>query len=156
MAGFGLAFGMEVLACDAFPDAAFAPSPRFSFASLEEVLRRADVVSLHAPALPEGRPLLDGRTLPLLRRGAVLVNTARESLVDKGALRAALEAGQVAAYAVDAFDVEPPQDWSLIHHPRVLATPHLGGFTGEGVDRATAIAVDNLLTGLAELERRGR
>jgi len=149
VAGFALAFGMEVLAHDAFPDPRFAPPGRFAFAPLDLVLRRADYLSLHCPALPGGRPLLDAAAFAAVKPGLVLVNTARESLVDQPALFAALDAGRVAEYAIDAFDHEPPEDWSLIRHPRVQATPHIGGFTDESIDRATAVAVDNLLANLA-------
>ena len=61
---------------------------------------------------------------------------------------AALEAGKIAGVAVDAFDPEPPTDWTLVRHPRVIATPHVGGYTAESVDRAAAAAVENLLAAL--------
>ena len=128
---------------------------------LEDLLARADVVSLHSPPPPDGRPLLDAALLRRVRPGAVLVNTARSALVDDAALLEALEDGRVAAYAVDAFDTEPPEPSPLLRHPRVLATPHLGGYTGASTSRATAMAAENLLVSLGlgpapgEAARRG-
>lgn len=107
----------------------------------------ADVVTLHCPPTP-GAPLVDATLLGRARSGAVLVNTARASLVDDDAVLAALESGALAAYAVDAFDTEPPEPSPLLRHPRTLATPHLGAFTTASVSRATTAAVANLLAAL--------
>jgi phosphoglycerate dehydrogenase-like enzyme len=148
LARFALAFDMRVLAFDPYPDHAFAPSPAFAYAPLPEVLREAHVLSLHCPPPGDGRPLLGVEALATLRRGAVVVNTARQGLVDEGAMAAALRERRVAAYTMDAFDQEPPADLTLVRTRGVLATPHVGGFTDESVDRATAVAVDNLLATL--------
>lgn len=114
---------------------------------LDALLGASDVVTLHAPAAPDG-PLLDRRRIGLLAPGAVLVNTARAGLVDENAVLAALDAGQLAAYAVDAFHIEPPPRSALLDHPRVLATPHIGAATEESQRRAATAAVANLLTAL--------
>ena len=92
---------------------------------LEDVLRRADVLSLHLPLIPETQRLLDARRLALLPDGARIVNVSRGALIDAAALRAELDAGRLAGAALDVFDVEPPAaDDPLLLHPRVLATPH--------------------------------
>ena len=148
VARFALAFDIEVLAYDLYPDRSFAPSPAFSWSSLGAALAAADVISLHCPPPPDGKPLLDSPAIAALKKGAVVVNTAREGLVDEIAMAAALNAGLVKSYAIDAFDKEPPEDWSLVRNPRTTATPHIGGFTDESVDRATEVAVDNLLAAL--------
>jgi D-3-phosphoglycerate dehydrogenase / 2-oxoglutarate reductase len=153
VARFALAFDMKVLAYDLYPAPSFAPSPDFSWVSLAEALSKADIVSLHCPPPADGRPLLDAAAIAGLRKGAVVINTAREGLVDAAAMKAALESGRVRAYTVDAFDKEPPDDWSLAGHPRVIATPHVGGFTDESLDRATEVAVDNLLAALKEAKK---
>jgi D-3-phosphoglycerate dehydrogenase len=121
----------------------------FRWATLDEVLAEADVLSLHCPALPGGRPLLDAAALARVRPGLVLVNTARASLVEEAAVLAALDSGRLAAYATDVFAREPPADLTLARHERVIATSHIGGFTAESVERATSLAVDNLLAALA-------
>lgn len=149
VAGLALAFDMEVLAYDPLPEPAFAPAPRFRYANLEEVLDRADVLSLHAPPSADGRALIDRAALSRMKRGVCLVNTARASLLDAAAVFEALESGQLAGVALDAFDPEPPTDRRLACHPRVIATPHAGGLTHESVDRAVTVAVDRLLETLA-------
>jgi phosphoglycerate dehydrogenase-like enzyme len=150
VAKFALAFGMKVLACDPYPDAGFSPVGDFSWAELESILAKSDVISLHCPPGPGGKPVLDASALDSTKRGLVVVNTARESVVDWPAMKAALDAGRISWYTLDAFDCEPPQDFGIPAHPRVIATPHIGGFTDDSIDRATGVAVDNLLSSLAE------
>jgi len=148
VAQFALALGMKVLACDPYPDAAFAPGEGFRYAPLEEVLAAADIITLHCPP-PDGGAALAGRQeIAAMKRGVWLVNTARGALLEAEAVLEALDDGRVAGLAVDAFEPEPPTDWRLAAHPRVLTTPHVGGFTDESVDRATSAAVDSLLAAL--------
>jgi D-3-phosphoglycerate dehydrogenase len=141
------ALGAAVLGFDVVPRT--LPLERFRQAGLDEVLTGADVITLHCPALPEGRPLLDAAALAHVRPGLVLVNTARASLVDEAAVLAGLEAGRIGAYATDVFAEEPPHNLTLARQARVIATSHIGGFTAESVERATNVAVDNLLAALA-------
>jgi D-3-phosphoglycerate dehydrogenase / 2-oxoglutarate reductase len=147
VARFALAFDMRVLGFDLHFDRSLSPAG-LREAPLEQLLREADLLTLHCPPPASGGPLLDRAAVAALRPGAIVVNTARQGLVDEAAMAAALRDGRVRAYTVDAFDAEPPTDWSLISSPQVVATPHVGGFTDESVDRATAAAVDNLLAAL--------
>ncbi len=145
VAQFALALGMRVLAHDPFAPSGFAPSPEFRWASREQLWRESDVLSLHCPPEPGGRPLLDAPTLAAMKRGVLLVNTARFDHLERDAVIAALDSGHIGGLALDVFAEEPPTDLALIRHPRVVATPHIGGYTRESVDRAMTLAVDNLL-----------
>ena len=145
VARLALAFGMDVLAYDAFADQRFAPAPNFRFTTLEEVLAHSDIISLHCPEQPEGRAILDGERLLRLKRGVFLVNTARASLIDETGVLEALQTGQVAGLALDVYDREPPTMTPLLSDDRVITTPHIGGYTTESVSRATLRAVENLL-----------
>ena len=145
VAGSFRALGAEVVGHDPV-----APPGDVTRVDLAELVRTSDVITLHAPPAPGGRPLISGDVLDQVRPGAVLVNTARASLVDDDAVRAALESGRLSAYAVDAFDTEPPELTALLRHPRTIATPHLGAFTTASISRATSAAVQNLLS---ELDR---
>ena len=143
VAGLFESLGSRVVAYDPFASAEqVAPIRLVDFT---ELLAASDVVSLHAPPPADGRPLLDAARVALIARGAVLVNTARSALVDDDAVLAALDDGTLSAYAVDAFDSEPPELSALLLHERVLATPHIGGYTTGSVRLATTLAVENLL-----------
>jgi len=144
LAGLAAALGMRVAAHDPF----VADGGGIPLLPLDELLRTSEIVSLHLPPSPAG-PVLGATELALLRDGAILVNTARSTLVDEAALLAALEDGRVGMYAVDAFDREPPEPSPLLRHPRVVPTPHIGAATAESARRASDAAVDNLLAALA-------
>jgi D-3-phosphoglycerate dehydrogenase len=131
----------------------FVPTTELTTMPLDRLLASADVVTLHVPALRDG-PLITVDAIARLHDGAVLVNTARAALVDDDAVLAALESGRLAAYAVDAFDAEPPAPSRLLAHPHVIATPHLGGYTDASIRRAVAEAADRLVVALAETEGR--
>ena len=134
--------GMKTMAFKRHPDPSFAP-PGFRWASAEEVYAGSDVVSLHCPAGP--KPVIDREAIARMKKGVYLVNTARAEVVDEKAVLEALDSGKLAGYAVDVFSPEPPKDWKLAGHEKVIATPHTGGFTEESVSRATEDAVRNIL-----------
>jgi phosphoglycerate dehydrogenase-like enzyme len=145
VARLALGLGMRVIAFDVFRDPQFAVAQAFRYGTLDEVLAQADVISLHCPAQPNGQPLLDAAALSRMRRGVLVINTARASLIDNEALRVALESGQVAGAALDVFEPEPPVGSAIVVSDRVVATPHSGSYTRESVDRLVRVAVDNLL-----------
>jgi D-3-phosphoglycerate dehydrogenase / 2-oxoglutarate reductase len=144
-----LALGLDarVAAFDLCPDHSFEPGEEFSWMSLEEVLAMADILSLHCPPLPAGRPLIDRKALSSLKDGSCLVNTARGTLIDESALIEALDSGKLSAYATDVFQTEPPDPASpLLRHERIIVSPHIGAYTEESIQRATRKAVENLLS----------
>lgn len=149
VARLAAALGATILAHDPLCPALDVPADRLAFAALPALLAGADIVTLHCPPPREGRPLLGAEEIAMLRPGAILVNTARAGLVDEAALIEALDAGRIASYAADVFAQEPPRSLALAGHPGVIATSHVGGFTAESVDRATEVAVENLLAELA-------
>lgn len=139
-------FGMSVLAWSRTRRAL----PGIEWAPLDELLARADFVSVHLALAPETRRLLDARALARLRPGAILVNTARGEIIDEGALVEALGSGRLAAAGLDVFEREPlPPDSSLLELPNVVLTPHIGSASRATRARMAALAVDNLRAGLA-------
>lgn len=117
---------------------------------LNEALRQADFVSLHAPLTPQTHHLIDEAALTAIKPGAILVNTGRGGLVDQTALAAALHDGRLAAAALDVTTPEPlPADDPLLTAPNLLVVPHIGSATHTARTRMAHMAVDNLLAGLA-------
>src|SRR5205085_10660188 len=113
---------------------------------LHAALASADAVSLHIPMSPQTRHLIDAAALAAMRPGTILVNTARGGLIDQDAL---LAATHVTA-ALDVTDPEPPPPgYPILQASHVLVVPHIGSATRAARERMTAIAVDNLLAGLA-------
>jgi phosphoglycerate dehydrogenase-like enzyme len=148
VATLGAGIGMRVVANDVDRDATFSPGGGFAYVSLPELLENSDAVSLHCPAVPDAKPMLDQAAFARMKKGAILINTARASLVDEEALLAALENGRLGGYATDVFPEEPPCDLRVARHPRVIASPHVGALTAETVGRAMEHAVTNLLKAL--------
>ena len=112
--------------------------------SLAELLRRADVVSLHIPLDDDTRHLIDADAIASMKRGAVLVNTARGGLVDEEALIAALGSGQLRAAGLDTFEHEPtPPDNPLLQLTNVVVMPHVAWLTTATLERSITVAVEN-------------
>jgi len=126
-----LAFGMKILAYDVIPIKIDLPVKQVG---LDELLTQADIITLHLPKTP--KPILGEAEFAKMKNGVVVVNAARGGVVDEQALLQALNSGKVKAAAIDVFSKEPPEDFSLIDHPRVTATPHLGASSEEGQKRA--------------------
>ncbi|MBP0580719.1 oxidoreductase [Labrys sp. LIt4] len=148
VARLAAALGAEILAYDPQRPPVNVEADSLRWVEISDMLAAADVVTLHCPAPADGRPLLGAGEFAAMRRGAVLINTARSSLVDEAALLEALEEGRIGCYATDVFQEEPPANLALAGHARVIATSHIGGFTQESVDRATEVAIANLMDAL--------
>ncbi|KQT64374.1 MULTISPECIES: NAD(P)-dependent oxidoreductase [unclassified Aureimonas] len=117
-------------------------------ASLEEGLSQADLVSLHTPLRPETHHLIDARALAAVKHGSILVNTARAGLVDEAALAEALNEGRVSAAGLDVYSHGAPAG-PLGRCAGVIFTPHLGGTTGEALERVALGAARNVLDALS-------
>ena len=135
------AFGMNVIAADPM----LKDEEGVESALLEDVLRRADVVSLHCPLTPETRGLMNSERLAQMKRTAFLINTARGPLVDEQALADALNTGVIAGAGIDVIPVEPPQLPSpLFSAQNCIVTPHIAWATKEARARLMDIAVENV------------
>ena len=120
------------------------PQLRYTFVSLDELLTRADIVSLHVPLTDATRRLLDAARFARMKHGAVLINTARGALVDEAALIAALDSGHLAAAGLDVFNDEPIAAANpLLRRDDVVVTPHIAWLTRETLQRSLDVAVAN-------------
>jgi (S)-sulfolactate dehydrogenase len=143
--------GVRVSAHDPLlgPDAPAWKEQRVERRSLEQLLAEADVVSLHIPLTPSTRNLLNAERLALMKRGAILINTARGGVIDEAALAAALQEGRLGAAALDVFDEEPlPAGNPLAGAPNVLLTPHIAGVTIESNERVSALIAERVAAAL--------
>lgn len=148
-------FGCTVLLSDPYVDPAEVQALGAWQVDVDDLCRHADLVTLHAPELPETRHLVDDRRLGLLRDGAVLVNTARGSLVDTAALTRHCAAGRVAA-VLDVTEPEPlPAGHPLFALPNVLVTPHVAGARGRELRLLGDFAVTEVERLVAGLPPRG-
>jgi len=141
VADTAIKLGMKVIGFDPdiTVDAAWRlPSTVRRAASIEELLRQSDFVTLHVPLLPATRHLIDGKRLALMKHGAVLLNFARDALVDAGAVVAALREHRLKAYLCD-FPAA-----TLLREPGVVALPHLGASTAEAEDNCAIMVVDQV------------
>ncbi len=144
------AFGMKLLGNDIQPIAPdFLLENGVESLSLEELLSRADFVSLHTDLNPTSRHLINARTLALMRPSAVLINTSRGPVVDEPALIAALRSGQIAGAALDVFEHEPlPADSPLKQMDQVMLAPHNSNSSPSAWERVHWSTIRNLLDGL--------
>ena len=117
-----------------------------TYASLEDVLRNSDIVSLHVPLTPETRGMIGERELRMMKPTAILVNTARGAVVDTDALVRALKEGWIAGAALDVFHEEPlPPEHPLTKLENVVLAPHIGSATREAREAMTCAVLENLL-----------
>lgn len=164
----GRGFGMEVLAFDVRPDPAAADALGFRYASLDEVLRSADVLTLHVPGGTGSRQLLSDPEFAAMKPGVLLVNTARGSVIDLEALVRALDSGRLGGAALDVLPEEPAlrdeaeifrvdgppmaagslrsllASHALLAFPNVIVTPHVAYDTREALARIISTTIDNI------------
>jgi len=140
--------GMHVVAHDDFLPVDSSAWEHAERASLDELLASCDVVTLHCPLTPETRGLIGARELMRMRKGAILINTARGGIVDEQALADALRSGHLGGAAVDVFTSEPIDEATAAIFrgvPNLILTPHVAGVTLESNARISTVTVENVL-----------
>ena len=171
-------FGMKVIATDPFPKDELAKQFGFEYLPLNDLLSQVDVLSIHVPYMPETHHLINNVNLAKIKKGAILINTARGEIVDTEALLAALNDGRIKGAGLDVLEAERDlkeernimlgsnprvehmenmrkliEDHILIDLPNVVVTPHMAFFTKEAVERIMQTTVDNIrsfITGKTE------
>ena len=144
------AFGMRVLVCTRTVRPEYS-ADGVEFVDYDTLLKKSDILSLHCPATPKTRGLVDAGALAKMKPGAILLNTARGALVDEEAVAAALHSGQLGFYGADAFVTEPlPQESPLRAEPHAILTPHIAWTTREALQNLMDITTRNLRTWLEE------
>jgi len=145
-------FGMKVIAYDVYHDDAFAKEMDFAYLSLEDLLAQSDIITIHAPYLPSTHHLINANNVGLIKKGAILVNTARGAIVETAALVAALKNGTLAGAGLDVLEEEAMMktgdmgiDAELVAMPNVIVTPHNAFNTHEAFLRILDTTIDNVI-----------
>ncbi|MBM6938674.1 hydroxyacid dehydrogenase [Pseudoflavonifractor phocaeensis] len=142
VAAIAAAFGCQVYAYSRTPK----DLPGVTFTDLDTLLSTCDIVSLHVPATPQTRHLINAEKLALMKPTALLINTARGPVVDSQALADALNGGRLAGAGIDVFEMEPPVpgDHPLLTAKNVLATPHVAFATAQSMEKRAVLVCENL------------
>jgi D-lactate dehydrogenase len=128
-------FGMRILAQDVYQNAEIVEKYGATYVDREKLYAESDIITLHAPALPDTRHMINAQAIAQMKDGVILVNTARGSLIDSAALLEALNSGKVANALLDVLEHESSvaADKDLVHHPRVVTTPHIAFYADDSV-----------------------
>jgi D-3-phosphoglycerate dehydrogenase len=139
-------FDMPLLATDIVQDDAFARQYGVTYVPLDELLQRADIISINAPLSQGTRQLIDARALRLMKPTAFLINTARGDLIDEAALAAALREARLAGAGLDVFHNEPLQQNPFYGLDNVVLSPHLAAYAREGLCETGLLAARGIIT----------
>ncbi|MBB3111043.1 D-3-phosphoglycerate dehydrogenase [Paenibacillus phyllosphaerae] len=144
-------FKMNVIAYDAQQDTDFAAEHGVKYtASLDELLREADFITLHVPLLPSTRHMIGEREFALMKETAVLVNTARGGLIDERALLDAMRQGRIWGAGVDVFEQEPPENKGLLSLDNIVIGSHCAASTVQAIDNMGLMASERVIHYLCE------
>ena len=139
------AFGMKVVAYDPYPDTDFARRHGVALLGFEECMKSALFVSLHLPLNDQSKGLIGKKSIALMPRGGVIINTARGGIIDETAAADALKSGQLSAVCIDTFENEPFINSPLLECENVIMTPHIGAHTQETLNKMGIMAVENCI-----------
>lgn len=144
------AFGMTTIGFDPVLSPEVGLKLNVELVSLDEIYRRSDFITVHTPLSDETRGLLNDASIAKCKKGVRLINCARGGIIDEAALLKALDSGHVAGAALDVFVEEPPKDYTLAKHPKVVATPHLGASTEEAQEKVAIQIAEQIADALKD------
>ncbi|MCD6219629.1 phosphoglycerate dehydrogenase [Candidatus Calescamantes bacterium] len=139
------ALGTKILAYDVVKDNDFALQMDIHYVELEELLRESDIVTLHIPLTPQTQNLLDSRRLKLMKKGSLLINTARGELIDEVALVTLLKNGYLGGAALDVYTKQPPKGSPLLELDNCITLPHIGAYSREALEQMGMMAAENVV-----------
>jgi len=140
-----LGFGMKLLCYDVFKNEKFAAECGASYVDLDTLIREADFITLHSPLTPETANMFSEREFKMMKKDAIIVNTARGGIIDEKALCAALKSGEIRAAALDATVSEPPYGEEILKLDNCIVTPHAGAATKEASSKMSLMAAQNAI-----------
>jgi len=138
-------FSMKVLACDPELDAAYAQAHGIIPVSFDKLIVESDILSLHPPLKDDTRHIINADVMRNMKKGALLINTARGGLIDENAACELLQSGHLGGMGLDVYEVEPPHNSPLLSLDNVALTPHTAARTVEATAGMAALSVQNLI-----------
>jgi len=138
-------FDVKLVGFDVEVDPRFTTALRLDVLSLDEIVGRSDVVTLHAPLVEETRHLIDARRLELMKQTSLIVNTARGELIDTAALYEALVDGKIGGAALDVFEEEPFRDERFLALPKVIVSSHNASFSANAIEATVTRAAETMI-----------
>ncbi|MGL1887869.1 MAG: phosphoglycerate dehydrogenase [Reichenbachiella sp.] len=138
-------FGCNILVNDVIEQSSYYENHNLESVSKEDLFKRSDIISIHTPLTIDTKYLINTDSLSKMKPNAIVINTARGGIFNQDDLRVALENGVIAGAAMDAYEVEPPEDNQLLSIPNLMNTPHIGGNAMEAVLAMGDSAIDNLI-----------
>lgn len=138
-------FGMDVMAYDPFIDTGYCQKQEIRSVTLEELIRRSNIITLHLPLNADTMHLINAERIAEMQDGAIIVNASRGGIIDEEAAYQALKSGKLGGLGLDAFETEPPEASPLFELPNVTVTPHTGAHTKEATENMANTAVKNLI-----------
>lgn len=148
------AFDMKVIAYDPIRPSEDIIKSGAEPVDLDTVFMNADILTLHIPLIPATKHICNEAAFAKMKDGVKIICAARGGVIDDACLLAALESGKVSGAALDVFEVEPPTDWALAKHPKVIAVPHIGAQTQEAQIRAAIDISSEIINALDDLPLR--
>jgi D-3-phosphoglycerate dehydrogenase len=138
-------FSMKILAYDPFINKQYAEEQGIIVSDFEPLIKEADIISLHLPLNEATRHIINAEVMSRMKRGVLLINTARGGLIDEGAADTLLRSGHIGGLGLDAYEEEPPDRSPLCELDNVVLTPHTASHTVEATANMAAMAVENLI-----------
>jgi len=139
-------FECSILVYDILDKSKFCQSHRARIATLEEVIHKSDLISLHVPLTNLTKGMVNENFLEKMKPTGFLINTSRGNIVDQNSLKKALINGQIKGAALDVFEEEPPQDYEFLSLPNLMVTPHIGGNAEEAINAMGLSAINHLIS----------
>lgn len=131
---------MNLIAVEPYKDNIFAEEYDIKYVNIETLASRADIITLHSPLLPETKHTINNKILGMMKKNAILINTARGELVDEFSLYDALSEKKIYGAAIDAFTKDPPIGCKLLGLSNFIGTPHIGAYTSEAINNMSCSA----------------
>jgi D-3-phosphoglycerate dehydrogenase len=138
-------FSMKILACDPYVDFRYAEVNNISLVSFDEIIKKADFISLSVPYTKETCNMINGDVMKKMKQGTIIINTSRGGIIDENMAYELLKSGHLGGLGLDTFEMEPPGHSPLFTLDNVVVTPHTGAHTSEAITAMADVSVKNLI-----------